>query len=338
MTGSIMLRALVITLLVGAVFLAMPRVTRAQAAAVTCNVTTNPTINFGVVNGLGTGGTTQAPVGYTCSNPSLLAVAYATLCIHIGNGAGGVQGTNRLMTAGAGQNLQFQLYQDAGNSAIWGSQFTGVNTTPFQSNLVVPLGLTFLLPGIATGSTPVFGVVPSGQLGLTSGSYASSFAGINAQITVASNFTAFPASCGSANASNFSFTVSATVNKSCTITATSNLDFGTPVGLLTSNVDRTTTVSTQCTATTPFQLGMDDGQHASGLARRMLGGSGDLITYEIYQDSGRTVRWGNTVNSDTVSGIGNGAVQTTTVYGRVASQATPAAGAYTDTITVNVTY
>lgn len=338
MITRVVLRALWITLLVGASLLWTPRILRAQVAAVTCSVTTNPTINFGVVNGLATGAATQATVAWTCSNPSLLAQAYATFCIHIGNGSGGVQGTNRLMAAGAGQNLQFQLYQDSANTAVWGSLFAGVNPTPYQVSFVVPLGITALLPGTYNGTATVYGVVPNAQIGLTSGSYTSSFVGINAQATVASNYAAAPATCGTGNASSFSFTVSATVNPSCAITAANNLNFGTPAGLLTANVDGTTTVQTQCTASTPFQIGLDNGQNAIGAVRRMRGGSGDLITYELYQDSGRATRWGNTVNSDTVSGTGNGAVQTTTVYGRVAAQATPTPDTYTDTITVSVTY
>jgi hypothetical protein len=69
---------------------------------------------------------------------------------------------------------------------------------------------------------------------------------------------------------------------------------------------------------TAFQSGLDNGRYASGGICRMLGSSGDLITYEPHQDSGRTVRRGNTVNTDTVTGNDalNGAVQTNTVYGR----------------------
>jgi spore coat protein U-like protein len=39
-----------------------------------------------------------------------------------------------------------------------------------------------------------------------------------------------------------------------------------------------------------------------------------------------------------VSGTGNGAGQTITIFGRVPAQTTPAPGTYTDTVTVTVTY
>jgi spore coat protein U-like protein len=57
-----------------------------------------------------------------------------------------------------------------------------------------------------------------------------------------------------------------------------------------------------------------------------------------YTDSGRTIVWGNTVGTDTVSATGNGASQSYTVFGRVPAQTTPAPATYTDTITVTVTY
>jgi spore coat protein U-like protein len=70
----------------------------------------------------------------------------------------------------------------------------------------------------------------------------------------------------------------------------------------------------------------------------MAGGSSEFVTYELYRDVNRSQRWGSTVGTDTLSGTGNGNAQSATVYGRVAPQATPSPSAYTDTITVNVTY
>ncbi len=324
-------------LLIGAA-LTTPREAHAQTASVTCSVTSAPTVSFGVVDGLVTGATTSASIGWTCSNPSLLQAANVTFCINIGNGTGGVLGSNRLMTAGTGQNLQFQMYQDAARTQVWGSLFSAANNLPYQTSVNVPLGITALLPGIKTGTATLYGSVPNAQIGLSAGTYISTFSGTNAVITATSNFSSTPASCGTGNTSAFSFTANATVSKTCTVIAANNLSFGAAAGLLAANVDATTTLQTQCTNSTAFQIGLDNGQNASGTTRRMLGSSGDLITYELYQDSGRTTRWGNTVNSDTVSGTGNGAVQTSTVYGRVAAQATPTPGTYTDTITVNVTY
>jgi spore coat protein U-like protein len=63
-----------------------------------------------------------------------------------------------------------------------------------------------------------------------------------------------------------------------------------------------------------------------------------LVNYRLYRDAGRTQNWGNSIGTDTLAGTGNGAAQAITVYGRVPAQSTPAAGTYTDTVAVTVTY
>ena len=55
------------------------------------------------------------------------------------------------------------------------------------------------------------------------------------------------------------------------------------------------------------------------------------------KDAGHTIVWGDT-GAATVSGTGNGASQSYTVFGQVPAQTTPAPAAYSDTITVTVTY
>lgn len=133
--------------------------------------------------------------------------------------------------------------------------------------------------------------------------------------------------------------VTLAVQAECKLTSTSDLAFGT-TGVIQSAVAATGTIGLQCTNTTPYSIGLNagTGSGATVAARRMTSGSGAHITYEIYRDSARTLIWGDTVNSNTVSGTGNGAVQTVTVFGRVPVQTTPAAGTYTDTVTVTVTY
>ena len=134
------------------------------------------------------------------------------------------------------------------------------------------------------------------------------------------------------------FTVQMTVTSSCVINSTSTMDFGSQ-GVLTANVDTTSTLAVQCTNTTPYNIGLDagTGTGATVAVRKMTNGS-KTINYSLYSTSARSTVWGNTVGTDTVSATGNGASQSYTVYGRVPAQATPAAAAYTDTITVTVTY
>jgi spore coat protein U-like protein len=134
------------------------------------------------------------------------------------------------------------------------------------------------------------------------------------------------------------FTVQMTIAASCVINSAGTLNFGS-VGVLTGNVDQTSSIVVQCTNTTPYNVGLDAGagSGATVAARKMTNGS-DTVTYSLYTDSGHTTVWGNTVGVNTVSGTGNGAGQTFTVYGRVPAQTTPAAATYVGTVTVTVTY
>jgi len=134
------------------------------------------------------------------------------------------------------------------------------------------------------------------------------------------------------------FTVQITLAATCVINSTSTLDFGSQ-GVLTANVDQTSTIQVQCTNTTPYNVGLDAGTGTGAtVAVRKLTSGGATVNYTIYSDSGRTTVWGNTVATDTVAATGNGAAQSYTVYGRVPAQTTPAPGTYTDTVTVTVTY
>lgn len=134
------------------------------------------------------------------------------------------------------------------------------------------------------------------------------------------------------------FGVQMTVTASCAINSASTLNFGSS-GVISADVDQTSTIQVQCTGTTPYGIGLDagTGSGATVAARKMTNG-GNTITYALYSDSGRTTIWGDTVGTDTVSATGNGSAQSYTVYGRVPAQSTPAAATYTDTITVTVTY
>jgi spore coat protein U-like protein len=134
------------------------------------------------------------------------------------------------------------------------------------------------------------------------------------------------------------FNVTMTITSTCTITSSPTLAFGS-VGLLSANTDATSTLQVQCTNTTPYNIGFDagTGSGATVAARKMTNGA-NTITYSLYSDAGRTTVWGNTVGTNTVAATGNGSAQSFTVYGRVPAQTTPAAAAYSDTITVTVTY
>ncbi|MER9295295.1 spore coat U domain-containing protein [Mesorhizobium sp. M0621] len=134
-------------------------------------------------------------------------------------------------------------------------------------------------------------------------------------------------------------TVRITIQAECKVQTASDLDFGTK-GVIDANVDLTSTIGVQCTSGQTYNVGLSAGGGAGATvtARKMTGPAAATISYALYRDAARTQNWGITVGTDTVTGTGNGSVQNLTVYGRVPPQATPAAGVYTDTVAITVTY
>ena len=139
-------------------------------------------------------------------------------------------------------------------------------------------------------------------------------------------------------------TVQLTVTASCTVNA-ATLDFGS-TGLLAALINQTTTLSVTCTNTTPYSVGLDNGANFSATRRMRQGATANYIGYALYTDSGRTNAWTTASSSTTCTtanscslGTGNGSAQSITVYGQVPALGTaPTPGAYTDTVTITVTY
>jgi spore coat protein U-like protein len=129
-----------------------------------------------------------------------------------------------------------------------------------------------------------------------------------------------------------------TILAECQVVATNTLDFGT-VGQLIANVDTDALFSVQCTNNTPYDIGLDAGTTAGGTtATRLMTDGSATVSYQMFSNAARTINWGNTVGTDTISDIGTGSNKSYTIFGRVPSQVTPAAATYTDTVTVTITY
>ncbi|CAM3810852.1 spore coat U domain-containing protein [Bordetella tumulicola] len=142
------------------------------------------------------------------------------------------------------------------------------------------------------------------------------------------------------NTATATFTVNLIIQSDCTIAA-NPLSFGTS-GVLDTNVDAETTVSVTCSNTTPYNIGLNEGNvTGSTVANRLLAGTtggntGTTVAYQLYQDAARATVWGNTQPTDTLSGVGTGTAQTIPVYGRVPPQTTPTADTYQSTVTATV--
>jgi len=135
--------------------------------------------------------------------------------------------------------------------------------------------------------------------------------------------------------------VSATVTNNCTI-STSALAFGSydpVVANASTDLDGTGTVTVACTKGVSATVGLGLGSNASGSTRRMNDGSGNFLTYELYQDSGHTTVWGNAgAGLLSPAAAPSKAARNFTVYGQVVSNQDATAGSYSDTVVATVNF
>lgn len=325
-----------------AAWLGMPR---HAIAATTCTASATP-LTFGSVAGT-TPIDADGTVTVTCQTfgVTLLSAVRVRMCLNIGAGvSGGGQYTPRRMLNGNGDALQFQIYQDAARSQIWGA--TGA-PAPTPQN--VDFEYFVLLLGATYSTTiPMHGRIPA-QAGLSAGGYSNAFTGGETRLDYRYSepilgVINYPATCTSGGLGGasitFPFTATAPVPNRCTITSVTPMAFGTVAGRVAGNIDQAGTLLFNCTGRTAWTVGLDNGTHASGSVRRMrLGTTGtNYVSYELYRDASRTQRWGATALTGAATGTGTGVGQSLPIYGRVPAAQVVPAGTYTDTVQVTITY
>lgn len=146
-----------------------------------------------------------------------------------------------------------------------------------------------------------------------------------------------------AAAATTTFTVSATVLKTCQVSAT-NLNFGnyTPGGGAATSAS---TVGVTCTNMTPYTVYLSVGTTTgASFAQRLMANGSNTLQYNLYTSNAYTTVWGDTTGGtgdEAGTGAGLATTQNYTVYGQLpdsATNQTAAPLAYTDTITVTVNY
>jgi spore coat protein U-like protein len=149
------------------------------------------------------------------------------------------------------------------------------------------------------------------------------------------------ASCGPALAGTASsaFAVSANVQSSCSVSA-SALAFGTYIASSATANDATSNVVVTCTNGLNYTVALDGGTNMAAVnGRAMTDGASHNLPYALYTATNRMTLWGDgTLSTSTVPGIGNGAAQTLTVFGRIPMAQFVNAGSYTDSVNVTVSY
>jgi spore coat protein U-like protein len=310
------------------------------ALALTCSLSVSG-INFGSIALLAdlTGVDTTGTATITCSGATALTTYI--FCVNIYQGSN-VSGTQRNMVSGA-TKLPYGLYSDTLYSVPWGS-WTGAYLTQGVQATVLATGSAISQP------LTIYAQIPANLTGIAVGTYLDTLPGsANQSLQYAvyggAGNTSCPLSGSGVATSPFSFTVNATIIGACNVQS-GTLAFGS-ASLLTAPINGTGSVAVQCSYLLPYSVGLGLGNYASASQRRMYSSTtGGYVSYNLYTDSGYSDPWSTTTSSTSctngtstcVLGTGNGNYQTVPVYGTVPTQIGPAAGSYSDTVTVTVTY
>lgn len=143
-----------------------------------------------------------------------------------------------------------------------------------------------------------------------------------------------------AQSASTTFQVRIAINSVCAFSTpgATDIDFGSQPSTAT-NIDVSGTLTVVCTPGTAYNIALDAGQNAGagGVNARNMSNGAALVPYQLYRDSGHSLVWGNTVDTNTVPGTGSGSTQNFVVYGRVPTANRPA-GSYLDVVTATIVY
>jgi spore coat protein U-like protein len=319
-----MMRTLLVALLLG-LFIWIPNDAHAQS----CTASASP-INFNTISPVrGLAVTGVGTVTVNCSWPLGSLLVNALVCLNLNT-------SPPLAMANGINQLQYGLFQDSGHSMAWGSVYSG--TTPISVTLVESL-----LTGTASAQVTVYGQIASNQptvpsVGNSNTLYTQNLA---AQTSINYGYYLLAApTCASLTTSGgtFPFTVSATVVNDCIITAT-NMTFPS-AGVLSSALQTTGAITTQCTNGDAFRIALSSGSSGNVAARQMQrSGGGGAVNYQLYLDPAYGTPWGDGTNGTSMAtGTGSGTQQVISVYGQVPPQSTPVPGNYSDMITATISF
>jgi spore coat protein U-like protein len=301
-----------------------------QASAQSCSFSiTN--LNFGSID-LTQGTSIDVTATFTATCNALLLTT-VRVCPNFAAGSGGSDssGSPRHMASGTNQ-LNYNLYQDAARSIVWGSAIDGAATNP--PTVDIPI---LLLSNTTTRT--IYGRIFPSQQQVATGSYLSSFAGGQTLMSYRVGTGQTCAQIGTQNGTQAPFSVQATYTPTCRVSA-SPLNFGTLAGTaITNGVNAATNLSATCSAGTPYSIALNGGQSgATDPTQRKLTMGAQSLIYGLYRDDPRTLPWGSTLGTNTAAGVGSGTNQSIPVYGRVPNQTVPPPGTYSDNVVVSVEY
>jgi spore coat protein U-like protein len=284
-----------------AMVLLVPMPAAAQTTSLVCSLGASG-VDFGVFSGPQL--TSVGTLTIRCTGGG--NINNATLTLSTGNS--GTYAARQMRNGST--SLSYNLYTDATFTQIWGDGTGGS----------VPVTRT---GGPQVLLVPVYGKLPA-QPEPPSGAYSDT---IVARLDCPGN---------SCNTVTTAFNVVTNTVADCRISAT-NLFFG---DYTQAQLDGQSQILLTCTTGALWNIGLNDGifPGATVTTRRMEGRGNSSLMYSLFRDAARTLNWGNTVGTDTVSGTGTGSLQTVPVYGRIPASQPAAPGGYFDTIIATITF
>jgi spore coat protein U-like protein len=128
--------------------------------------------------------------------------------------------------------------------------------------------------------------------------------------------------------------------QACMVSA-ADLDFGNYNLAAATPARGQTTIQMNCGAGTIVELSLDNGlaPGPNTSKRRMRQETGnDRLDYDLFQDAGRTIHWGDKSGVDTREVLSTGQPQTVPIFGEVPAGQRAGDGTYSDEITVRVQF
>jgi spore coat protein U-like protein len=122
----------------------------------------------------------------------------------------------------------------------------------------------------------------------------------------------------------------------CTV-GTSGLSFGNYDVFSTINDDVTATINVNCPGGTGYVISLSSG--SGTYASRTMTNGANILAYNLFLDPTHLTIWGDgSAGTGTLSGTGTGNNTASTVYGRIPAGQNASVGAYSDIVTVTVTF
>ncbi len=130
-------------------------------------------------------------------------------------------------------------------------------------------------------------------------------------------------------------------SRSCTLGAVSNMSFPGYNPLNTNPNNATGSVTINCTANLPYDIGINQGLAAGATEEhRMVTkiGGKQVLNYALFQDANHIHHYGTTLGQNTLHQLGTGSAQVITIYGQIPINQLVETGSYSDTVTILVTF